>query len=59
MRSFSHGSELGVNSLHPTLHVTSDSEKIPVSFMSFKHLYLALTSTKTFLLKTARPLIYM
>lgn len=59
MRSFSHGPEIGENPLHPTLHVTSDSENIPVSIISFKHLCLALTYTQTFLLKIARLLIYM
>lgn len=45
--------------LHPTLHVTSDSEDIPVFITSFKHLYLALMCTKTFLLKISRSLIFM
>ena len=34
--------------LHPTLHVTSDSEDIPIFIMNFKHLYLALMCTQRF-----------
>lgn len=45
--------------LHPTLHVTSDSEDVPVFITSFKHLYLALMWTKTVLLKISRSLIFM
>lgn len=43
----------------PTLHVTSDSEDIPGSVTSFKHLSIVLMSTKPFLLKIPRSLIYI